>query len=79
MFKFFGHVSRKEPLPQLQHPPDALNETATEIAIELIEGKGGKIYLAGMKRIFRKTPDIIDDVAPEYREQLKMVLEQEDV
>ena len=77
MFKFFGQ-NNKEQLPSLPRQPDALNESATQIAIELIEGKGGEVYLSGMKRIFRNVPAMMNDVAPEYRESLKKVLERED-
>ena len=55
--------------------PDGLNKTATQIAVELIEGQGGRTYQSVLKRLFRNTPGLIEDVSPEYRERLKQVLE----
>jgi len=76
MFKFFG---RRDPEASSPPQPDPLNKTATQIAIELIEGKEGEVYLGGMKQIFKKTPGLIEDVAPEYQEKLKQLLDSKEV
>lgn len=75
MFKFFKGDDQKPVSKETQS--DALNETATRIAIEIIQEKGGKTYLEGMKRIFKKTPEMIEDVDPQYREQLRKILGEE--
>lgn len=74
MFRLFRRQRQNEP-PSPSTEQDALNKTVTEIAIELIEGRGGKAYLSGMKRIFRQTPSLIQDVDPKYREKLLKVIE----
>jgi hypothetical protein len=77
MFKFFSRKDKEEVPDYPQSDP--LNKTATQIAIELIEGRGGSVYLRGMKRIFKKTPGLIEDVAPEYQEKLKQLLDGEEI
>lgn len=75
MFKFFNRKNKDQGSDQFQ--PDSLNKTATQLAIDLIEGRGGEVYLTGMKRIFKRTPGLIEDVAPEYREKLRQVLDRD--
>lgn len=74
MFRLFRLRSENKLFPPIVEP-DALNKAATEIAIELIEGQGGTTYLNGMRKVFKNTPSLIEDVDPEYREKLKKVLE----
>lgn len=54
--------------------PDVLSDKATEIAIGLIEDNGGMAYLESMTRIFKAALRLIEDVAPEVREQLRQKL-----
>jgi len=77
MFRFFSRRDREQKPDQSQL--DSLNKTATQIALDLIEGRGGETYLKGMKRIFKKTPGLIEDVASEYQEKLKQLLDKEDL
>jgi len=59
---------------QQSTPPDVLNAKATEIEIDIIEGTEESVYLEGMKRIFKATPGLIEDVAPEYQARLRQKL-----
>ena len=82
MFNFFRKDTDNKKLSgdsSKLHAPefDGLNKTATQIAIDLIEGRGGRLYIQGMKQIFRKTPQLVEDVAPEYRDKLLNILEQD--
>ena len=82
MFSFLRRKSTRQKSYQhssyfTKHEPDDLEKTATQIALDLIEDHGEELYIEGMKRVFRMTPELIQDVAPEYREKLKHVLDQE--
>jgi hypothetical protein len=55
--------------------PDALNQTATSAAIDLINGNGGSCYRAGIKQLFKGTPALINDVDPKHREALSQILQ----
>lgn len=57
--------------------PDSLNVTATDIARKLVECHERSLYSEGMKQIFKKTPSLIEDVDPKYRDKLRQILAQE--
>jgi len=47
----------------------------TEIAIDIIENRKPGVYLESFKRMFRKAPEVIEEIHPLYREKLKEVLD----
>ena len=53
---------------------DALDRTATNIAMKLIRGDCNALYKREMTQLFLESPGFIDDVAPEYRKALQKVL-----
>ncbi|MEO0868191.1 MAG: hypothetical protein AAFY17_07030 [Cyanobacteria bacterium J06642_11] len=57
---------------------DELEQSATEVAKELIHGKGGVEYRRGMKKLFKTVPTLIKDVDPQYRAALEKELQNQD-
>lgn len=55
--------------------PDELKQSATEVAVELISGEGGRNYQEGMRNLFRAVPALIQDVDPQYRDALRQELQ----
>jgi len=54
---------------------DGLNQTMTEIAIDIIQGRKSELYLETFKSMIKNVPGTIEDVNPKYREKLKEVLD----
>ena len=76
MFNLFGR--KRKSCEVVSVGSDSLSRTATQIAVEVIYSRGGVNYLKGMKRIFRATPGLIDEVSPRYRDRLKQILQAEE-
>jgi hypothetical protein len=55
--------------------PDELGQSATNAAMGLIRGEGGKSYQEGMRNLFRAVPTLIQDVDPQYRDALRQELQ----
>jgi hypothetical protein len=53
---------------------DGLNQTMTEIAIDIIENRNPGLYLDSFKRMFRNVPEMVEEVHPDYKDKLKEVL-----
>lgn len=72
MFNFL----KRQPNPIVPEPRkrDGLNETATQIAIDLLEGRGGVVYLACFAQVFKNNPEFVEEVDTEYRDKLKQLL-----
>lgn len=81
MFSLF----RRNPSPRLQsstptasieYKGDSLDQSMTDIAIQLINGQGGPEWRGYFIDLFRHEPRFLKNVAPEYREALTAVLNQ---
>lgn len=82
MFQF---LHRKKLLPAAElkiqhehHEDDGIEQSVTKVALELIKGEGGVQYRRGMKKLFKKVPTLIQDVAPEHRDALEKELQRTD-
>jgi hypothetical protein len=79
VFNFFRlHQNRPIPPPETLESPeyanDGLNQEVTKIALDIINGDGGEIYLGAFIRAFRNVPGLMEDVAPEHREALRQAI-----
>ncbi|MBF2028372.1 MAG: hypothetical protein IGS48_16665 [Oscillatoriales cyanobacterium C42_A2020_001] len=79
MFNLF----RRNPDSRLQastasteYKGDSLNQSMTDIAVQLINGQGGPEWRGYFIDLFQHEPRFLKDVSPEYREALITLLNQ---
>lgn len=74
MFSSILHFLKKKPHVQDSRSqsklPDRLEQSMTEVALDLIRGKGGKNYRREMVNLFKAAPTLVQDVDPQYRDAL---------
>lgn len=80
-FKFFRKSQGEhlhEPLPaSTEYKEGSLDQTMTDIAVQLINGQGGSEFRGYFINLFRHEPRFIKNVLPKYREALQQVLDNE--
>jgi len=81
MFKFFrrnpsSRLSASTSTTSAEYKGDSLDQSMTDIAIQLINGQGGSEFRGYFIDLFRHEPHFLKNVAPEYREALIAVLNQ---
>ena len=81
MFNFFRRSKKTQvhtPLDD-EYKGDRLDQSMTEIAIQLINGQGGSEFRGYFISLFKNEPRFVKDVAPEYREALRLILEENEL
>lgn len=81
MFRLFRRnrnlkLHASTPTASSEYKGDSLDQSMTNIAIQLINGQGGSEFRGYFIDLFRHDPRFLKDVAPEYREALIKVLHQ---
>lgn len=57
-----------------EQPNDQLNQTATEIALNIIQEKGSESYRNSMIEVFKNVPSLVLDVDTKHQASLKEIL-----